>query len=142
MQIQDSLKKLIRSQKLSSQSEILALLRRDGHEVNQSTVSRALKALGVLKLRDQGGSAYYRLPKDSDSAELPLRQVVLSVESNQSLVVVKSQAGLASLVSLEIEKHCADDILGTIAGEDTVFVAARSKSSLPILKKNILALAR
>ena len=141
-EIESQLRELLQSQDFSRQSEILQALQNKGFDVNQSTVSRALKNLGVIKLRDKKNRAFYKLPSDPQSAELPLRNVVLSVQSNQSMIVVRSQAGLASLVSLEVEKHCSEDILGTIAGEDTVFIAPRTKSSLAILKKNILALAR
>lgn len=143
----NSIKKVVaevlKTRKLSKQSEILAELKKLKLEANQSSVSRALQSLGAIKVQDLSGKRFYKIPDSTEeNAELPLKTVVQQIASNSSLIVVRAQPGLANLVALEVEKHFGDEILGTIAGDDTVFIAPRNTQNIRVLKRNIQALTR
>ena len=124
--------RLVREQPLSTQAELADALRREGHEVVQTTVSRDVHELGLIKVRDAGGRLVYAFAEDGGySEELAdaLSRWTLTVEPSGNLVVLTTPYGYASALAQAIDVARHPHIAGTIAGENTIFVAARDGMS-------------
>jgi transcriptional regulator of arginine metabolism len=140
--------RILRSGRTSSQEEIAAELTAAGHAVTQATVSRDLKEIGALKLRTATGVAY-RLPDETlgvggldigqRNFDSVLGQFVIDVTPAASIVVLRTVPGYASAVGRALDLAGIDDVVGTIAGDDTVFVATRSPAQAASLTESWLA---
>jgi len=108
---------LIRAKPVGTQEDLRALLDRAGVPATQSSVSRDLEELGVVK---QHG--HYTLPRTNGT---PLRGLLSLDQAGDSLVIARTFPGLASAVAVEIDAAAIPEVVGTIAGEDTIFVAVR-----------------
>ncbi len=123
---------LLRARPLHSQEEVVDALAEEGIEVTQATVSRDLTALGVLK-----GPGGYRLPGEGEpggagaARELAsaLREHVVSVAPADALVVVRTAPGHADLLGVALDRSPPRGVVGTIAGDDTLFIALPSRSA-------------
>ncbi len=130
------LKQLLNDDNLSTQEELVEKLEKSNFQVTQSTVSRDLRKLGAIRTFDSQGRTVYRLstevipPVQSTS----LASMVTSLKSNGSMIVIRTHPGSASLVGRYVDIHFSDEILGCIAGDDTVFVAPTSHAQI----KNLL----
>lgn len=108
---------------MTSQDELQRLLLARGIVAAQATLSRDLVMLGVTRASTPGGPRY-QIPRDSPGLPIdPVRTLVESVRANGVLVVVRTKAGAASTVARAIDDARLGDALGTIAGDDTIFVA-------------------
>jgi transcriptional regulator of arginine metabolism len=114
-----------------TQSDLCSALQSHGFDVTQSTISRVLKNLGVVKISEKGRTIY-RPPLDTPRAALNhgLAPLVQSVQRNETMIIIKTAPGSAMLVAGFIDHHCADDVLGTVAGDDTLFVAPKSVKNI------------
>ena len=128
-QRQHRITKLLESQPVTSQAQLVALLGREGIEATQTTVSRDLDDLGAIKVRLPGGESVYALP------ELPSRQVapeehlrrvlgewVVEVAHSANLVVLRTPPGSAHVVGSALDRSGVEGVVGTVAGDDTVLV--------------------
>ncbi len=120
--------RLLRSAPVRRQQELVRLLKREGYDVTQSSVSRDLRELGVLKASDG-----YILPAEADDSAAPannysaLARFVRAVKTaGPSLTVVKCQIGTAPSVALAIDKSEWPEVVGTVSGDDTVFIATEA----------------
>ncbi len=102
-----------------------------GYEATQSTVSRLLRKLGAVRAVESDGQIVYKLseysPPPSTSS---LVELVLDIKSNGSIIVIRTSPGSASLVARHLDHHRPDGILGTLAGDDTIFVAPASVTKI------------
>lgn len=110
----DAIRALLASERLTTQAEIVAALSQAGHTLNQATVSRELRKLGVEKV-----DGAYRLPRPRAGA--PIHRFTLT--AGGCLAVLHTQPAFASVLAHRIDRGGLDGVLGTIAGDDTVFVA-------------------
>jgi transcriptional regulator of arginine metabolism len=127
--------RILHTGKASSQKDIVDALRAAGHEVTQATVSRDLREVGATKIRS-GDDFVYLLPDElgrthgSDlmirNLERTLEEFSLDVRSAHSLVIVLTAPGHGSAVARAIDLAGLDDVVGTVAGDDTIFVATPS----------------
>ena len=122
--------RLVREQPLGTQAELVAALREQGHDVVQTTVSRDVHELGLVKVRAPDGRLVYAAPGTSEPGRLQalvaaLRSYALSFDVSGSLVVLTTPPGLASALAEAIDQSAHPGVAGTIAGENTIFVAAR-----------------
>lgn len=127
---QNLIKDLIRSNKISTQEELSNLLRKKGVAVNQSSVSRDLIELGIIKV---GG--FYALPETRGEANIFGLQGLETAGEN--LIVAKCELGLASAVCVKLDAAEINEIIGTIAGEDTIFIAVKDAKAQKAVKKKI-----
>ena len=125
----EALKMLISSMELSSQEEVLR-----GFQLTQATLSRDLKQLKVAKAASMNGKYVYILPNETmykrvttprKATEMLQRSGYISVKISGQLAIVKTRPGYASAIAYDIDASDSDLILGTIAGDDTIFVAIR-----------------
>lgn len=124
--------RLVHERPISTQSELVAALRSEGHEVVQTTVSRDVHELGLIKIRDASGRLAYAYPEDSGFAEEVSDAVsrwALTFEASGNLVVVTTPYGYASALAQAIDVARHPHIAGTIAGENTVLLVAREPRS-------------
>jgi transcriptional regulator of arginine metabolism len=113
---------LIRARRIGTQEELTAHLERAGVVATQSSVSRDLVELGVVKHR-----GHYTLPKNSNSSAA---RGLLSLDAaGDVLVVAKCDSGMASAVAVEIDRAALPEIVGTLAGEDTIFIAVTDRKT-------------
>lgn len=107
-----------------TQEEIGEELSRMGFEVNQSTVSRALRKLGAVKSMEREG-VVYRLPADASRTGFSgsVENLIRWVRHNESIIVIRTVVGSASFIGEYLDHAKVEGILGTIAGDDTLFVA-------------------
>jgi transcriptional regulator of arginine metabolism len=136
-QRQRTIAELIRSNALASQEELAERLAALGHAVTQATISRDLDQLGAVKIR-RSGQLGYALPEQVADAPSPrlatvLRDWVRSIESAGNLVVIKTPPGSAHLVGVALDQSSLPEIVGTICGDDTIFVASASPSDAELL---------
>lgn len=119
----DAILRILRGQAVRKQDELVRLLRKEGHDVTQSSVSRDLRDLGVLK-----ASGRY-LPPSAEEARTQrdfesLRPFVRSVATaGPSLTVLKTTTGAAQSVAIAIDESAWDEVVGTLSGDDTIFIA-------------------
>jgi len=139
---------LIRNQPVASQEDVTARLAAKGYAVTQATVSRDLDQLGAVKVK-RGGILSYALPDqlgDSDWAAARLQRIlaewVQSIEAAGTLIVLRTPPGSAHLVALAIDQARLPEIAGTIAGDDTLFLAARDPGTAASVADRFQSLSR
>lgn len=121
---------LIRAQRIGTQEELSAALERSGIPATQSSVSRDLVELGIVKLH-----GLYTVPQAAPDAA---RQGLVGLDiAGEVLVVARCVLGLASAVAVKIDAAAIPEIVGTIAGEDTIFIAVREKKAQREVMKKI-----
>ena len=125
----EAIKRVIEAQMVSTQEELASLLAAEGTEVTQATLSRDLAFLGAVRVHRPDGPPFYELqphtPLPFDGTRLrELAGMVVKVADNDALVVVRTMPGSASAVALAIDTARLPESLGTIAGDDTIFVTA------------------
>ncbi|MFO0828311.1 MAG: hypothetical protein U0572_09185 [Phycisphaerales bacterium] len=139
---QQSIRRLVSSRPIHSQLELQALLRAEGFEVTQATLSRDLSELGVLK-----GPDGYRLPGNEPGVASPsrlestLRRELLSITTGGTTVVLRTPSGHGNALAIELDLARLPGALGTIAGDDTVFLAATGPAAARRLATQFARLA-
>jgi transcriptional regulator of arginine metabolism len=125
------LRGLLAEGKLSTQDELRVKLEKARFRVTQSTISRDLRKLGAVRAIDHEGSTVYRLPDPSEMVSASVSpEIVRNVQANDNLVVIHTVPGGAHMVARHLDLRRSTSIfLGTIAGDDTVFVALSAKTS-------------
>ncbi len=133
---------LLREEAIATQSELLQKLARRGIRVTQATVSRDLEELGVIKAREG-----YRLPDSAEPAPVPqppfsvvLKEFLREVVQVSNLVVLKTHPGNAHTVAVALDAEQWPEVIGTVAGDDTIFVATSRSREAAKLRKKLLAL--
>lgn len=142
-----TIKKLIKNNRIESQEELLRHLLKDGFEVTQATLSRDLKLLKVAKVSDGNTGYVYTIPGDDERNEddalfvQDFMRGYVSIEWNETTVVIKTFSGQANSVANALDTLNIDGILGTVAGDNCVFASLRTDFSgedfIKTLKKHI-----
>lgn len=127
---QGAILRLVKDRKLGTQAEVAEALRGEGFDAVQTTVSRDIAQLGLVKVRDDEGRLVYALPGAADLERLSeltsaLRRFVVSMAPSANLLVIKTPPGHAHPLALVLDHADLADVAGTVAGDDTIFVAAR-----------------
>lgn len=132
---------LIRGNALSSQEELAERLGSLGFAATQATISRDLEQIGAMKVR-RDGQLSYALPEAARGGASPrlaavFRDWVQSVEPASNLVVIRTPPGSAHLVGVALDSSGLAEIVGTICGDDTIFVACRSPAEAKALSSKL-----
>ena len=127
-----SISKLIKTNRIESQEELLSYLQKEGFMATQATLSRDLKALKVGKVSDGSNRYIYSLPSDDVRQQIERNYVndflrgYVSIEWSGNMAVIKTHSGHSDAVALAIDSLDLKDVLGTISGRDnTVFICLR-----------------
>ena len=126
-QLIDAFKTLLREERYGSQGEIVYVLKEQGFEnISQSKVSRMLSKYGAVRTRNAKQEMVYCLPPDLavPSTKAPLSQLVLDIQHNDVMVIIRTSPGAAQLIARLLDSvGKKEGVLGTIAGDDTIFIA-------------------
>ncbi len=130
-----AIREVIQSQSIGSQDELLRALQTKGFEVTQATLSRDLKQMQIAKIATREGGYMYVMPDVAASAKnkvsphiIPPKTVagVVSIECSQVLIVIRTKPGYASSIAYDIDISALPEVMGTIAGDDTILIIPRS----------------
>lgn len=131
----DAIKMLISSREICCQEELLDYLKKEGLGVTQATLSRDLKQLKVAKASSMTGKYAYVLPNSTVYRRLPennspVREMMkytgfISINFSHNIAVIRTRPGYASSLAYDIDNHNLDEIVGTIAGDDTIMLVIR-----------------
>lgn len=126
---QHRIARLLEENQVTNQTQLVDLLAAAGVEVNQATVSRDLEELAAIKVRVPGGETAYAIPElpfDQVSTDDHLRRVmgdwVAGIDRSGDLVVLRTPPGCAHVVASAVDRSGATDIIGTVAGDDTLLI--------------------
>jgi transcriptional regulator of arginine metabolism len=130
----EALRLIISSQQLGSQDELLTALQKEGFKLTQATLSRDLKQLKVAKAASMSGNYVYVLPNETMykrvSTPNSIREMLkvpgfISINFSGNLGIIKTRPGYASSIAWNIDNSDIPEILGTIAGDDTIFIVIK-----------------
>ena len=129
---QEAITALMQKEVISTQEELMLRLREMGFNVTQATVSRDIKSLGLIKTAIGDGRYKYSLvnngqEKSDSSYRSILTHSVISTDYAENMAVLKCCAGMANAACATLDRYMGDMIVGTIAGDDTIFVLMRSR---------------
>jgi len=143
-QLVKAFKALLHEERFGSQSEIVSALHEQGFDsVNQSKVSRMLSKFGAVRTRNAKMEMVYCLPAELGvpTTTSPLRNLVLDIDYNDALIVIHTSPGAAQLIARLLDSlGKAEGILGTIAGDDTIFITPTRNTGINATFKAIKAL--
>jgi transcriptional regulator of arginine metabolism len=134
---------LIRTHRIGSQEALRGLLGERGIDVTQATLSRDMAELRLLKVMGPDGGAHYSLPEREQAAPLEglLSTLFVSAEASGNLLVLKTMTGGAQAVGLAIDRAEWPEVIGTLAGDDTVLIVLRGPKDSPKARARLLELA-
>ena len=130
----ETLKMLISSKELGSQEEVLSALAQEGYSVTQATLSRDFKQLKVAKAASMNGKYVYVLPNETMYKRVPTSRMASemlripgyrSISFSGNLGVIRTRPGYASSIAYNIDNGHIEEIIGTIAGDDTIFIVIK-----------------
>lgn len=144
---QEKMLELISKYEIDTQDELISRLRENGYEVTQATVSRDIRELKIAKMTTGKGTYRYVLPKQVDSGmgvkfNSALIDSIVSVDHACNIVVLKTYPGLANAVAVGIDAMNIHEILGSVAGDDTIVVVTRNEECAERLKAHISDLTK
>ncbi|WP_434391635.1 arginine repressor [Melittangium boletus] len=140
---QEAIRRIIRAHAVGTQEELGQLLTREGFDVTQATLSRDLAQLGAMRVSlPEGGTVYGladALPPEGEARLLELGELIVSLGDNEMMVVVRTRPGSAPVVASAIDHARLPECLGTLAGDDTIFVAPTRGHSTRTLHRKLKA---
>jgi transcriptional regulator of arginine metabolism len=140
---QSAILELVRDRALSTQAEVAAALRETGFDVVQTTVSRDIADLGLVKVRAPSGRLVYAPPGTTDTDRLralgaAMRRYAISAEAAGPLVVVATPSGYANALAQAMDEAGHSGIAGTLAGDNTILVVARDGTPAAVLRDELM----
>jgi transcriptional regulator of arginine metabolism len=136
---------IINKKVIETQDELAAELQGQGYNVTQATVSRDIKELGLVKVSSGTNRYRYALPGDNlpTGGHLKAKRIfaesVISFDASENIIVVKTTPGTAQAVALVIDNEGWNEVIGTVAGDDTVFAVIKPKSAVKHVISKIFA---
>lgn len=125
--------KIINEKQIKTHEQLIEELTKAGYDVTQATVSRDIKDLGLIKAPAAGGGSYYSMPgesqENSDKHLTLFADTVLSIASALHTVVIRTYPGMAPALAASVDSVLRKEILGSIAGDDTLLIIAPNESA-------------
>lgn len=141
-----AIRTIIRNQRVGTQEDLRLLLAKEGFDVTQATLSRDLARLKARRVSLPEGGSVYELEEfkaSADEAEVAaVGRLITGVNDNDHLVVVQTLPGAASAVAVALDRARLPQVMGTIAGDDTIFIAPARRASAAGLAKHLKQLWR
>ncbi len=131
----EAILEIISEQPVSTQEALMELLAERGIRTTQATLSRDIQQLSLVKHRDAAGEYRYILPPTSAAEKTIFEEAVLSVDYALNTIVLKCKAGMAQGTCAAIDSVEHQGVVGTIAGDDTIFILVRSEADAKNLSK-------
>ena len=126
---------LITEQPVGTQELLIQLLGERGTKTTQATLSRDIQQLNLVKQRDENGDFRYTLPAAAAEEKSLFEEAVLSVDYAMNTIVLKCRAGMAQETCAAIDSVNHQGVVGTIAGDDTIFILVRTEDEAKKLSK-------
>ena len=128
---QRAIREILSTRSVSTQQELMDALQEKSISATQATLSRDIRELGIVKQQDESGKTRYCLPRQEDVSRLSLplivTEAVRSVDCAANIVVVKCRSGMADAACAALDEMALDWVVGTIAGDDTIFILLRTQ---------------
>ena len=135
---QDRITRLIQSGHIGTQEEIKSQLQEEGISVTQATLSRDLREIGLLKLRDVDGKLYYSLSESTATIFSPVvRSYILKISRAEFMLILHTNLGEADVLANVIDSSEIPEILGTVAGADTLLVVCKDGETAQIFEREL-----
>lgn len=138
---QQAIAQIIENNDITTQEELVEILIKEGFDVTQATVSRDIRQMNLKKEAIDGKKAHYVMPKlpkaMTGTFVNVLKESVVSVDVAMNLLVLKTKPGMAMAVAATLDSFQYDEIVGTIAGDDTVMVAIRTVNDALLVQKRV-----
>ena len=131
----DAILEIIAQEPVATQEVLIALLHERGISTTQATLSRDIQQLSLIKQRDENGVYRYTLPAAAVTEKSLFEETVISVDYAMNTIVLKCRAGMAQGTCAAIDSVRHEGIVGTIAGDDTIFILVRSEADAKKLSK-------
>ena len=143
----DKIIEIITRNEVETQDELISHLKDAGYAVTQATVSRDIRELKLAKVMTGRGSYRYVLPKeDKDIRQLhishALAETITRAEAAQNIIVLHTYAGMAQAVALEVDHLAHPEILGCVAGDDTIIIITRDTAAAVMLSDQMQEMIR
>lgn len=146
------LRDIIIAGQIKSQADLVAALAKEGIAVTQATLSRDLDILGATKVHSSDGEAFYAIKEDGTGAfaeaekdygrlSKALGELMASAQSSANIVILRTPPGAASYLASALDRSAIPEVLGTIAGDDTVMVISRDANGGSQLCQELIELA-
>lgn len=135
-----AIKSILNDEEIETQEQLLKRVEDKGFHVTQSTISRDIAKLGLIKKRNQNGRYIYALP-EQQTLEALISQMLYSVKQAQNLIVLKVRPGSANTVAAEIDKFEWKELVGSVAGDDTILLVTKDNAEAAALIKKINTLS-
>ena len=141
---------IIRTESIQTQDELVAALGRQGLSVTQATISRDIKELRLYKAQGENGESSYAPPAAVRTEETGvherlsrvLSESTVSVAYSDNLVVVRTLSGTANAAAEAIDSFAWEEVLGTLAGDNTILVVARTDAEAPLITERLRGFMR
>ncbi|WP_347487557.1 arginine repressor [Desulfoscipio sp. XC116] len=137
---------LIKEKEISTQEDLVAVLQNAGFLVTQATVSRDIKELGLIKVPGNSGISRYTVPgepmnpRNEDRMKRLFRDSVVSLDYSENLIIIKTLPGEAQGVASTIDNASWPEVIGTVAGDDTILIVIKPKKMTHAIIKKFIAL--
>jgi transcriptional regulator of arginine metabolism len=122
---------IINDNVIETQDDLIEKLRESGYPVTQATVSRDIKQLGLIKTATKDGGYKYTAPRNDGAGNdtklrTIIKETIISAQEAQNIVVLKTMPGMATAAATSLDVLMGDDIVGSIAGDDTIFIVVHT----------------
>ncbi len=141
----EAILELIRQHDIENQNELAYKLTELGYSVTQATVSRDIQKLNLIKIKSNGKFKYAVVESASNYSEKYIRiikETITHVDVAKNILVIKTQSGMAMATAAALDGLNFDEIVGSLAGDDAIFIATRSDDSAMLLMNKIDVLMR
>ncbi|SMO40370.1 transcriptional regulator AhrC/ArgR [Melghirimyces algeriensis] len=137
------IREIITNQDIETQEDLVDQLREAGYNVTQATVSRDIKELHLVKVPTNNGSYKYSLPADkrfnpNQKLKRMLTEAFVGIEQSENLIVMKTLPGNAHAIASLVDNLDWRDVIGTIAGDDTILLICRNREIAPQVKSRFI----
>ena len=142
-----ALLQIIEEWPVRTQVELVRALEHEGFSVTQATVSRDIQRLGIVKLRENGGSRYARPDLETPAPvarrvlEIALQEFAVWIDSGDALFAIRTQSGCANAVAVAIDESGVDGVVATLAGDDSILVLCRNREDRSRVVSELRSLA-
>lgn len=134
---------IIASRVISTQEELVEALRQEGFEVTQATISRDIKELRLIKVPLDAQSYRYALPQDQPTGDWNerlrrvFRDMVISIKDSENLILVRTVTGHAHAVAAALDHTDWPEVIGTVAGDDTILIIVKPKEKVSAVMERL-----
>lgn len=143
---QSRILQIVKTRNIGTQEELVAALQEVGMDVTQATVSRDIKELGIIKVATASGEQkYIPMNQSGEGASGRLMKVfteaVISIDTASSFVIIKTLPGMAQAAAAALDSMHLEDLIGTIAGDDTIFIATHTPDHAENMRDTLIQIS-